>query len=167
MCNISTTYLKIFRDLLFRLSGTEASFLLFHVAWFVGHYSSTSLALHRARSPPTKARERSVYSTWCRSRSMARWLFRVIHYGVAGLKPPRDFLSAPRRRDGLPSFPPSESGVIRNAGISDLLLCKVWRNCGGGVPISVTLLFPATTLLACLLNEIELSRSRKHLPVDA
>lgn len=42
------TYLKIFRDLLFCPSRTEASFLLFHAAWFVGHYSSSSLFLRRA-----------------------------------------------------------------------------------------------------------------------
>jgi len=35
-------YLKISRDLLFRPSRTEVSFLLFHVVWFVSHYSFVS-----------------------------------------------------------------------------------------------------------------------------
>lgn len=55
--NFNDEYLKIFWDLLFHPSRTEASFLLFHIAWFVSHYSSSSLCL---RSPPSKAWGQSV-----------------------------------------------------------------------------------------------------------
>ena len=69
--NISTTYLKIFRDLLFRPLRTEASFSFFHVAWFVDHYSSSSLSLRWAITS-VESEGTVPYSTQYRSRSMAR-----------------------------------------------------------------------------------------------